>query len=76
MTFFVISDGEPDDERGALKVAAQYTNVINGIYVGPEDRPTGRDFLKKLAEASGGQVVTADRAKELADKVTLLLDSA
>lgn len=34
-------------------------------YVGPEEYPAGRDFLQRLAAATGGQTVTADRAKEL-----------
>lgn len=76
MTFFVISDGSPDSEGAALNEARKYKAKINTIYVGPENYPTGRDFLIRLAKASGGQNVTADRAKELAAKIeTLLLES-
>jgi Mg-chelatase subunit ChlD len=76
MQFFVISDGSPDDEQRALAEARRYQNKINTIYVGPENTPTGRDFLIRLANASGGQNVTADRAKELAASIeTLLLSS-
>jgi len=69
----VISDGEPYDPDGAIAVARTYKNKISTIYVGPEDRPSGREFLSKLAAATGGQTVTADRAKELAKSIETLL---
>lgn len=71
--FVVISDGEPDSESQALAVAAQYRNRIDVVYVGPETRPTGRDFLKRLAAAKGGKCVTADQCTQLAAKTQLLL---
>ena len=61
------------DERQAFDVAKTYHNAISTIYVGPEDRPYGRDFLRRLAAATGGSTVTADRVKELASTVTQLL---
>lgn len=73
MQFIVISDGQPDEPGAAVKVARTYQNKINVIYVGPESNPVGRDFLARLAKASGGQAITADRAKELASSVTKLL---
>lgn len=73
MRFIVISDGEPDNEAGALAEAAQYRGRIDTVYVGPEARPYGRDFLARLAAASGGMSVTADRAHELAASVERLL---
>ena len=74
--FVLISDGEPNDQQEALRVAATYKNRIDVIYVGPEDRPDGRDFLTRLAKASGGRTVTASCAKELATSVTNLLLNA
>lgn len=65
MQFILISDGEPNDEQETLAVAKTYRNKISTIYVGPEERPTGRDFLQRLAAATGGQNITVDRAKEL-----------
>lgn len=65
MRFIVISDGQPDDEDGALRVAETYQNHIDVIYVGPERFPSGRDFLARLAAASGGRIVTADKAQSL-----------
>ncbi|OQB84001.1 MAG: hypothetical protein BWX85_01099 [Chloroflexi bacterium ADurb.Bin120] len=76
MRFILISDGEPDRDYETLQVAATFTNRIDTIYVGPEDRLEGRDFLIQLAKMSGGQTITADRAKELKAGIeTLLLTS-
>lgn len=73
MRFILISDGDPADPEAALKIAATYKAHIDVIYVGPEERPAGREFLKRLAQASGGQAITADRAKELSASVQYLL---
>ncbi|MEA4811177.1 MAG: vWA domain-containing protein [Anaerolineaceae bacterium] len=69
----VISDGEPDDKRQALSIARTYKNHISVIYVGPESRPSGREFLQQLAAATGGQAVTADCAKNLFSSIQTLL---
>jgi Mg-chelatase subunit ChlD len=73
MRFIVISDGMPDSPNEALKVAHTFANRIDVIYCGPESNPEGRDFLQRLAKASGGQTITADKAKELASSVQRLL---
>lgn len=73
MRFIVISDGQPDDERAAMSEARKYKNKIDVIYVGPEDHPAGREYLEKLARASGGQAVTADRAQGLLEAAQRLL---
>lgn len=73
MRFIVISDGEPDREEAAMNIARDYTNKIDVVYVGPETSPIGRDFLIRLAKASGGQAVTADRVAQLSTKVQYLL---
>ncbi len=70
--FIVISDGQPDSESDALAVARTFKAKIDTIYVGPEGG-SGQDFLKRLAKASGGQGVTADRVKELSNTVEKLL---
>lgn len=59
----VISDGEPDSQSEALAAAAQFTSQIDCIYCGPETG-AGRDFLRRLAEASGG-VYTNQTVKDL-----------
>jgi Mg-chelatase subunit ChlD len=71
--FFLISDGEPNDPETALAVASTYKSRIDVIYIGPEDHPTGRDFLKRLAAVTGGQTITAEKTKELAGSITRLL---
>lgn len=76
MRFILISDGEPDYPTDTLRIAASYKNKIDTIYVGPENRPIGRDFLEKLAQTSGGQTITADRAKELKSGIETLLLNA
>jgi len=73
MRFFVVSDGEPDSEEAALASAKQYKARIDTIFVGPEREQHGRDFLRQLAQASGGQTATADRVIDLADKTEQLL---
>jgi hypothetical protein len=73
MRFFLISDGEPDSARDALDVAKTFAAHIDTIYAGSEARPTGREFLRKLAAATGGQTATADRVCELATVTTKLL---
>ena len=74
--FIVISDGEPDSEITALAVARTYQCRIDVVFVGPEAHPHGRAFLQQLAAASEGQLVTADRANELAASVETLLLNA
>ena len=73
MRFILISDGGPDDPEGAIRVAREFKCKIDVIYVGPENWPTGRDYLMRLAAATGGKTVTADRAKELKAGVMALL---
>lgn len=72
--FIIISDGEPDSPSAALAEAAKYKAKIDVIFVGPEDRPAGREFLRKLAAASGGSLVTADRGLALAESARRLLE--
>ena len=73
MNIIVISDGEPMDENEALAVARTFINPISTVYVGPPDEPRGREFLGRLAMATGGKTVTSDRAKELATSIQTLL---
>lgn len=71
--FVLISDGVPDSENDALAVAKTYSNQIDVVYVGPEAQPYGRAFLERLAAATGGQAVTADRLEGLAETTMKLL---
>lgn len=71
--FVLVSDGEPNDEAATMREAAKYQNRIDTIYVGPESNPDGREFLQRLAAASGGKSMTADRAVGLLDATQKLL---
>lgn len=73
MKFILISDGEPDDQQQTLSIAKIYRNPISVIYVGPEDHPTGRNFLQKLASLTGGGSITREKALELAGGIRQLL---
>lgn len=76
MKFFLISDGEPADEEITLKVAKTFKNHISTIFVGPEYETSGREFLAKLAAATGGTTMLAAQAKELKTGIEKLLLTA
>jgi Mg-chelatase subunit ChlD len=72
--FILISDGEPDNQAEALQVARTFTSKIDVVYVGPEGSIYGgQEFLRKLAAATGGRYVVAEKAQELAERVETLL---
>lgn len=73
MQFVLISDGRPDNESRTLEIARTFQNKIHTIFVGPEDDRIGRDFLARLAAATGGKTALAEKAKELADGIEKLL---
>lgn len=54
LKFILISDGEPNDEAEALRVARTFKSKIHTVYIGPEGG-YGADFLKRLSAATGGQ---------------------
>lgn len=58
----LISDGEPDDAVETLDVARGFKSKIDTIYIGPEDGP-GRDFLRRLSEATGGKSFQQETAE-------------
>ena len=68
----VISDGEPDNEYTAMNVARTFKGPIHTIYIGEEGRE-GQDFLRKLAQATGGKQFQADKPGELMPGVVALL---
>ena len=57
--FILISDGQPNSEAEALKVAQTYKNRIDVIFVGQKGSK-GEKFLQELANARNGQSMTAD----------------
>lgn len=56
----VISDGQPDNERSALAIAAQFRGVIDVLYVGPDMDRAAIGFMRRLAAAAGGEMVSND----------------
>jgi hypothetical protein len=70
----VISDGQPNDAERALKIAKKFKSKIDVVYIGPEvGYDGGRNFLKKLAEVSGGEYIKTKEVAKLADPVKTLL---
>jgi hypothetical protein len=73
----LISDGEPtSDPDETLKLAGKFTTKIDTIYIGPE-MGVGRDFLRRLSEATGGISVTQETSKLnlLSQNMKLLLQA-
>lgn len=66
--FWIISDGEPQDEQAALDVARHFTSRINAVYVGPRGEP-GADFLRRLARGHGGWAGAVADARQIAATV-------
>lgn len=56
----LISDGEPFDPEKTLDLARTFKTKIDTIFIGPEGREgdRGREFMKKLAQVSGGIAVS------------------
>lgn len=71
--FVIVSDGAPDNKEEALKESRGFKSRIDCVYVGPESNTGAADFLRRLAAASGGQFVTAEKAIELASAITNLM---
>lgn len=69
--FIVISDGQPNDAEGTLKVAKTFTSKIDTVFIGPAGDP-GADFLRKLAAASGGQY-SQNKVSQIAERIERLL---
>ena len=66
MKIIVISDGSPNDPEKCLKVAKEFKNKIDVIFVGSErDYDQGRKFLEQLAAITGGKSVKSDSPGEL-----------
>lgn len=74
ITFYVISDGQPNDEASALAEARKFKSTINTIFIGNEG-DSGADFLRRLAQASGGKF-EKNSVAQLADSVQRLMLTA
>lgn len=71
MTFVLISDGMPDDERETLKIAKTFETPIQTIFIGPEGEQ-GATFLARLAVATGGKA-SVNEVPQLAQTIAGLL---
>jgi Mg-chelatase subunit ChlD len=70
----VISDGYPNDRNQTLKIARTFKSKIDVVYIGPEiGSGGGKDFLRELAEVSGGEYIKTKEVAKLADPVKTLL---
>lgn len=69
----VISDGEPDSEYEALKVASTFKTKIHTIHIGSEYDRRGRDFLQLLASKTGGKSFKSQEIGKLKKEVEILL---
>lgn len=67
----VISDGEPDSESAALAAAERLSGIIDVIYCGRDSDARALDFMRRLARAGGGQVVTCDLVALVAPRRSL-----
>jgi len=69
--FIVISDGSPDNPSSALDMGRKFQNKIDTVYIGNENG-SGKKFLQRLSEISGGQSMTKS-AGQISNAVVALL---
>lgn len=68
----LISDGWPDNPADALAAARQFETQIDCIFIGPEG-DKGADFLRQLAQATGGRAFKSNQPGLLKGAVERLL---
>lgn len=70
----LIGDGEPNAPDETLRIAQTFESKISTIYIGPENGQ-GREFLRQLAEATGGRATrtATDQMGDLSVNVKNLL---
>lgn len=73
----VISDGVPDSRPRAMESARSFGGRIDVVFVGNPGEP-GEEFLRELAEATGGTSFTGDLSepKQLGKGIVALLEGA
>ena len=74
----LISDGLPDSEHQTLAVAGEFEHKIDTVYIGPESGwdAHGRNFLERLAAATGGKSMKSAAPGLLKEQVESLLLTA
>ena len=68
----LISDGWPDEPAKTLEVARQFETHIECVFIGPEGN-AGADFLRDLAQATGGRAFISNQPGLLKGAVERLL---
>ena len=63
MSLLLISDGIADDPEDAIQVGIALKTPVNVLYIG-ESGDRGEDFMRKLAEATGGKWLTLDTMQD------------
>lgn len=73
----VISDGVPDSRTRAMESARSFGGRIDVVFVGNPGEP-GEEFLRQLAEATGGTSFTGDLSepKQLGKGIVALIEGA
>ena len=71
--FIMVSDGYPNDSEDTLRIARTFKSKIDTVFIGPEGVSNGRDFLERLAQATGGQFYKSKEIGLLAEPIKLLL---
>jgi hypothetical protein len=56
----VISDGLPDSETEALAAAERLSGIVDVIFCGPDSDTAALAFMRRLARAGAGNVVSGD----------------
>ena len=79
----LISDGQPTDgDAATLATASTFKQKIDCIFIGSDSEydfyglSSGKDFLRKLAEASGGRFVKTEEVAAFYDDVEQLMLTA
>ena len=70
----LLSDGEPNDRAATIAEARKFKTHIDTVYIGPESESRGRDFLRELAQATGGSHQKTAQPAMLAQPIVALLE--
>ena len=71
--FIMLSDGAPDEPQETLQLAGTFKTHIDCVYIGPENKASGRLFLEKLAQTTGGKFAKTRAPALLGEPVRLLI---
>lgn len=72
----LISDGQPDSPEETIARASRFKTHIDTVYIGSERESSGREFLQRLAKATGGNFAKSAAPAMLQQPVIALLNAA